>query len=128
MTVPGSTVTLSDQRDRPDSIHALIYGRMAFIFVLLLASWWWTGSYVQPPSGIFPTGLFSFFLVSIGLTIAYHLASYFVPNRAVQRRVQFYVDVLLVSWLVIETGDINSPYVSLYIVIICVAGFLLDRS
>ena len=128
MTEPESTATLSERQARPESIHGLIFGRMALVFVLLLASWWWTGSYVQPSSGAFPTGLFLFFLVSIALSGIYHFAAYVLPNATLQRRVQFYVDVLLVSWLVVETGDINSPYVSLYIVLICAAGFLLDRA
>lgn len=122
------SITKRPQRHEPSgSIQGLIFGRLALIFVLLLASWWWTGSYVQPTTGAFPTGLFLFFLVSLASTGIYHFAAYANRNYVLQRRVQLFVDVLFVSWLVVETGDINSPYVSLYIVLICVSGFLLER-
>lgn len=116
-----------ERHDRTASIHGLIFGRMALVFVLLLASWWWAGSYLQPSSA-FPTGLFLFFLVSIALTGIYHCAAYFGRDRQTQKRVQLFIDVLLITWLVHETGDINSPYVSLYVVLICAAGFLLGRT
>ena len=128
MLDPDSMANRPERRERAESIFGLILGRMALIFVLLLASWWWTGSYVQPLTGAFPTGLFLFFLVSIALTGIYHFAAYSSRNYVLQRRVQFFIDVLLISWLVVETGDINSPYVSLYIVLICLSGFLLDRA
>jgi two-component system sensor histidine kinase PilS (NtrC family) len=128
MSDSSSTALPSEQYERPAGIQGLIFGRMALIFVLLLASWWWTGSYLQQSTGTFPTGLFLFFLVSIALTGIYHVVAYFDNNYGRQRRVQFFIDVLLVTWLVRETGDINSPYVSLYIVLICVAGFLLGKA
>src|SRR5947208_3986616 len=124
----SDTTSISlDRNRRLASIQGLIFGRMALIFALLLASWWWTGSYVQLSNGAFPTGLFLFFLVSIALTGVYHFAAYANGNYLFQRRVQFFIDVLLVSWLVTETGDINSPYISLYILLICASGFLLGR-
>ena len=124
----SDTTPISMKRyERPQSIHGLIFGRMALVFVVLLACWWWTGSYVQPSTGTFPTGLFLFFLVSIAITGLYHVAAYANRNYPLQRRTQFFIDVVLVSWLVLETGDINSPYISLYIVLICAAGFLLGR-
>ena len=122
-----STSITTEPIVRPESVHTLIFGRMALVFVLLLASWWWAGSYVEPSNGAFPTGLFLFFLVSIALTGVYHFVAYASRNHVLQRRLQFFVDVLLISWLVVETGDINSPYISLYILLICAAGFLLGR-
>ncbi|MEP6705829.1 MAG: PAS domain-containing protein, partial [Acidobacteriota bacterium] len=109
-------------------MQRLIFGRLTLIFLLLLASWWWTGSYLQQTTDKFPTSLFLFFIVSISLTGAYHVAAYFSRNYFWQRRVQFFVDVLLVTWLVWETGDINSPYTSLYIVLICLSGFILGKA
>src|SRR4029453_2571784 len=100
----------------------------ALIFLLLLASWWWTGSYLDERTGSFPTSLFLFFLVLIALTGVYHLVAYFDRNYHRQLRAQFFIDVLLITWFVWETGDVNSPYVSLYIVLICFSGFLLGKS
>jgi two-component system sensor histidine kinase PilS (NtrC family) len=127
MSESDSTASSSERPERAESIHGLILARMALIFVLLLASWWWTGSYLQQSTGTFPTSLFAFFLVSIALTGLYHFAAYLNRDFTLQRRIQFFIDVLLISWLVVETGDINSPYVSLYILLICATGFLLGR-
>jgi len=108
-------------------IQRLIIGRLALIFLLLLASWWWTGSYLEQTGGPFPTSLFVFFLASIALTGIYYVASYFYGHYPIQRRVQFFIDVFLITWIVWETGDVRSPYVSLYILLICLAGFLLGK-
>jgi hypothetical protein len=118
---------LHQEPERLERLQRLIFGRVALLFLLLLASWWWTGSYLEQSTGAFPTGLFLFFLVAITLTGVYNFLPYFYRNFPLQRRVQFFVDVLLVTWLVRETGDINSPYVSLYIVLICLSGYLLER-
>ena len=108
-------------------MQRLLFGRLALMCLLLLGSWWWVGSYLQPSNGTFPTGLFIFFLVAFALTGIYHVVAWFNSDYATQRRLQFFVDIFLVTWLVRETGDVGSPYVSLYIVLICLAGFMLDR-
>ncbi|HVF31367.1 MAG TPA: ATP-binding protein [Pyrinomonadaceae bacterium] len=110
-----------------EGIQRLIFGRLALVFLLLLASWWWTGSYLGERTETFPTGLFLFFLCSVVLTGIYHVIAYFDRDYPLQKRFQFFIDVVLVTWLVWETGDINSPYVSLYIVLICLSGFLLGK-
>src|SRR6188474_2557453 len=104
------TVLLPPDPERLERMQRIIFGRLALIFLLLLASWWWTGSYLSQTTGEFPTSLFFFFLVSIALTAVYHLVAYFSHNYLWQRRVQFFDDILLITWLVWETGEINSPY------------------
>jgi two-component system sensor histidine kinase PilS (NtrC family) len=128
--MPSSESKLSskDPSTRPHDIHGLIFGRTAAMFLLLLASLWWSGSYAKQSTAFFPTSLFLFFLVSISLNCTYHLLAYFNKDHIRQRRIQFLIDVLLITWLVWETGDINSPYVSLYIVLICLSGFLLEKA
>src|SRR5687767_10976643 len=128
MREPETTVFLPQEPERLVRIQRLIFGRLTLIFLLLLASWWWTGSYLNKAPDKFPTSLFLFFLVSITLTGVYHLVAYFRRNHRAQKRVQLFVDILLISWLVWETGDINSPYTSLYIVLICLSGFLLSKT
>ncbi len=127
MPEPVSTVFLSHEPEGVESTQRLIFGRLALIFLLLLASWWWTGSYLSPATGSFPTSLFLFFLISITLTASYHVVAYFNRNYPLQRRVQFSIDILLITWLVWETGDVHSPYTSLYIVLICLSGFMLGK-
>jgi len=128
MHQPRQIATTIGGTDELANIQRLIFGRLALIFLLLLASWWWTGSYLDQTGRPFPTSLFLFFLVSIALTGVYHIASYADRHYSLQRRVQFFIDVVLVTWIVWETGDVRSPYVSLYILLICLAGFLLGKS
>jgi two-component system, NtrC family, sensor histidine kinase PilS len=124
MRKPEVTVFLPQEPERLERMQRLIFGRLTFIFLMLLASWWWAGNYLPQSTGKFPTSLFLFFIVSISLTGVYHVATYLNHNYFWQRRVQVFIDVLLITWLVWETGDINSPYTSLYIVLICVSGFI----
>lgn len=62
-------------------------------------------------------------LTALALSIVYALLLRFTsiaPPR--QTAAQFACDVLLISWLVITTGDLRSPYVALYIVVISLAS------
>jgi two-component system sensor histidine kinase PilS (NtrC family) len=43
-------------------------------------------------------------------------------------RVQFLIDILFITGLVWQTGDLLSPYITLYVILICVAGFFLSKN
>ena len=109
-------------------MRGLIFGRLALIFVLLVASWWWTNTYLEFSVESFPTSLFILFIVSVLLTGIYLLAFRYNENLIWQVRIQLLIDVFLVTWLVSETADFNSPYVTLYIILVSTAGYFLDRS
>ncbi len=49
----------------------------------------------------------------------------FWKNFLAQARVQFFFDVLLVTWLVWITGNVTSPYAALYIVIIAISSLFV---
>src|SRR6185295_19018177 len=59
------------------------------------------------------------------LTISYALLFRLSKNILVQARFQLTIDVLLVTWLVWNSNVVQSPYVSLYIVIIAVSSLFL---
>ncbi|MDQ3254477.1 MAG: ATP-binding protein [Acidobacteriota bacterium] len=65
-------------------------------------------------------------ITAIVLSVIYAVALRFsaLPIRA-QAAIQFFFDVLLVTWLVWTTGDIYSPYAALFIVIISVSSIFL---
>src|SRR5262245_25164053 len=65
------------------------------------------------------------FLLVVLLTIAYALAQRFSSNFILQARLQFAVDIFLVTWLVWNSDVLHSPYTALYIVTIAVAGLFL---
>lgn len=50
-----------------------------------------------------------------------------IPHR-VQAYIQFSLDICIVTWLVYRTGDVESPFLALYLVIIFAACALLGRT
>jgi len=98
------------------------------IFLILVASWIWNSGRLKLSFDDFPRGLFFVFLISVGLTIAYFFILRLSRNYALQVRIQFFFDSLLITWLVWRTGDLTSPYITLYIVLISIASaFLTPR-
>jgi two-component system sensor histidine kinase PilS (NtrC family) len=65
------------------------------------------------------------FLVTVCLTVVYILARRFSKSFLLQARLQFAVDVFLVTWLLWTSDVIHSPYTALYIVIIAVTSLFL---
>jgi two-component system sensor histidine kinase PilS (NtrC family) len=60
---------------------------------------------------------------ALALSIIYaFLLRFSTVARQRQTAAQFACDVLLISWLVVTTGDFRSPYVALYIVVISLAS------
>ncbi len=106
-------------------IQTLIIGRLLVIFMLLVTSWIWHSGRLRLSFDNFPQGLFLVFLISVGLTIIYFFLLRISKNFSWQIRVQFLLDALLITWLVWRTGDLTSPYITLYIVLISVASFFL---
>jgi two-component system, NtrC family, sensor histidine kinase PilS len=95
------------------------------IFLLLVSSWVWYSGTLRLSFENFPQGLFLVFLISVGLTIIYFFLLRINDNLAWQVRAQFFLDALLITWLVWRTGDLSSPYITLYIVLISVASIFL---
>ena len=106
-------------------IQTLIIGRLLVIFLLLVTSWIWHSGRLQLSFENFPQGLFLVFIISVGLTILYFFLLRLSKEIAWQVRLQFLMDALLITWLVWRTGDLTSPYITLYIVLISVGSFFL---
>ena len=106
-------------------ILTLIIGRLMIIFLLLITSWFWNSGTLRLSFDNFPQGLFLVFLISVGLTIVYFFLLRLSKNFGWQIRTQFFLDSLLITWLVWRTGDLTSPYITLYIVLISVSSFFL---
>ena len=106
-------------------LQTLIVGRLIVIFLLLVTSWIWYSGSVQLTLDNFPEGPFLVFVVSVGLTAVYFLLSRVWRSLDLQIRAQFLIDALLITWLVWKTGDLTSPYITLYIVLIGVSSAFL---
>ena len=100
----------------------LILGRLIIALLLfLLATLWNRGANSQQSLSKIITVL----SIVIGLTIIYSLIQRFSRTLIFQARLQFVVDVFLVTWLVWNSDVIHSPYIALYIVIIAVSSLFL---
>src|SRR5947209_407781 len=106
-------------------MQTLIIGRLVVIFLLLVTSWFWASGTLRLSFDKFPQWLIPLFMVSVGLTIVYFFLLRLSANYGWQVRVQFALDIALITWLVWRTGDLTSPYISLYIVVIGVASFFV---
>jgi two-component system sensor histidine kinase PilS (NtrC family) len=106
-------------------MQTLIIGRLVVIFLLLATSWFWASGTLRLSFDKFPQWLIPLFMIAVGLTIVYFFVLRLSTNYAWQVRIQFILDVALVTWLVWRTGDLTSPYISLYIIVIGVASFFM---
>ncbi len=109
-------------------IQTLIIGRLLIIFLLMVAAWVWNSGQFRLSFEEFPRDLFFVFLISVGLTVVYFFVLRLSENYLWQIRVQFFLDALLITWLIWRTGDLTSPYITLFVVLISVAGFFLNAN
>jgi two-component system, NtrC family, sensor histidine kinase PilS len=113
------------QRSLGARLWWLISGRAAAVIVLLLVGVAWRSTafgrgVVTSLSAVTPI-----VLMAAGLTLVYCAARLLWKNYLAQARVQFFADVLLVTWLVWTTGNVSSPYAALYVVIIAIASLFV---
>lgn len=107
-------------------IQTLIVGRLLVVLLLLVTKWFWnTGNFRISPE-TFPRGIFLVFVLSIGLTIIYFFVLRYNQSFIWQIRFQLILDALSITWLIWRTGDITSPFISLYIVLISVSSVFLS--
>ncbi len=107
------------------TVQTLILGRLVVIFLLLVITWIWYSGRLTLSINNFPQSVFVGFVVSVGLTIVYFLLLRLSKHLRWQIRMQFALDALLITWLVWRTGDLSSPFIVLYIVLISVSSVFL---
>ena len=64
---------------------------------------------------------------SVALSVLYYLAFRARVSYRSQAYLQLSIDIVMVTWLVYRTGDVESPFLALYLVIIFAASALLGR-
>lgn len=124
-----STMTSEERRPAPMPVGTrlwrLILGRAAVALVVLLGGAFWARGTFGPNVGGSLQAIKPLILVIAVLTLLYSAAHLLWKNYLVQARIQFFGDVLLVTWLVWITGAVHSPYTALYIVVISVASLFI---
>lgn len=106
-------------------VQMLIIGRLLVVFLLLVTSWIWYSGQFDISFDQFPQGLFLVLIVAVGLTVIYFLLLRLNKHMGWQIWMQFLADAVLITWLVWRTGDLSSPYITLYIVLISVSSVFL---
>jgi len=99
----------------------LIAGRVVAAVILFLLS---RTLFSSGPSSS-DHSVFLIFLTVTALSIIYALVLRFNDRWQLQAGLQFFIDVLCVTWLVWVTGDVHSPFAALYIVVISLASIFL---
>ena len=112
----------TEHRYSPDEkLWWLIIGRFTAATILFVARGLWVHGNTQA----WAETLSPLFIV-YGLTLLYALGRTFSKALLLQARVQFAIDILLVSWLVWTTDVIHSPYIAVYIVVIAASSLFLS--
>lgn len=106
-------------------VQMLIIGRLVAIFLSLVTSWIWYSGSTRFTLQSIPQDALLIFIISVGLTVVYFFLLRLSRHIQWQIRVQFLLDALLITWLVWRTGDLTSPYITLYIVLIGVSSIFL---
>ena len=106
-------------------VQMLVIGRLVAIFLLLVTSWIWSSGSAQFTLQSIPQSPLLVFIICVGLTVVYFFLLRISSELQWQVRVQFIIDALLITWLVWQTGDMTSPYITLYIVLIGISSIFL---
>ena len=108
-----------------NKIQLLIIGRLMTLFLLLVGTWVWNSGHLKLSYDEFPRSLFIVFLIFVGLTIVYFFVLRLSRNYNAQIKVQFFLDAVLITWLLWRTGDLSSPYLTLYTILIATSSIFL---
>src|SRR5690348_8261595 len=117
--------SLSANSNQSQRVQRLIVGRLFVIFVLLVTSWLWYSSGDQLKLEDLARGPFQVLIVAIGLTLIYFFVSAISKKYTAQIWAQLLIDTVLITWMVWRTGDLTSPYITLYIVSISISSLYL---
>ena len=116
----GLEEAIDRRHSQTQKLWWLILGRLAAALLLFFGRLIWVrGSSQRVSEMVIPLG------IVFGLTIIYSLAHRFTRSLLFQARIQVFIDIVLVTWLVWNTDVIHSPYIALYIVIIAVSSLFV---
>ena len=122
---------LAALRSLDEKARKLAVGRICALFLLMAASWFWNGEAFPNSAQEFTQPPLLIFLVALGLSIGYWtaLCLWKIESKttlSAQLTAQFITDAALITWLVWATGDVKSPYITLYTVLICLTSIFFN--
>lgn len=108
-----------------DRVWGIIVGRLVLLAIMVVASIFWNNGRLDLNISLVPRGLVVILLATVFSSISYALLLIFNDQLRRQVSLQLLIDVALLSILVWTTGDAQSPYITLYMVLICIGGIFL---
>lgn len=125
MSIEGSNFAALSSLD--EKARKLAVGRVFALLLMMAASLFWNvesfptavQDLTRPPLLIFVAAL----VLSLGFWFALNVQKLESETGLLaQITAQFIADIVLVTWLVFTTGDVKSPYITLYTVLICLTS------
>ena len=111
-----------------EKLRWLIIGRLiASVFLLLTSALWLHGN-LSVTYHSFWDGTLPIFVVVAIISALYSFALKYNDNYQTQAIIQLAFDIWITTWLVWTTGDVRSPYIVIYLVIISIASFFLGSN
>ncbi|HKP45347.1 MAG TPA: ATP-binding protein [Pyrinomonadaceae bacterium] len=99
----------------------LISGRLGVALMLFAARLVWNQEHASKVAARMLPAL----LIVVALTAVYALVHRISRTHSFQARLQFALDIVLITWLIWTTGVVYSPYIALYIVVIAISSLFL---
>ena len=109
-------------------VRRLAVGRILAVIFLLAVSGIWSGGSLPTDFAVLLTTPVLIFLAWICLAAVFLIATSWKKHLLRQVAVQLGFDVLLITALVWATGDVRSPYITLYTVVICLTGIFFPAN
>lgn len=109
-------------------VQMLVFGRLGLALLIFFASHWWVAGIASVRLDAIPAELVALFFVSVVLSIFYLAGLRWVERVEWQVRAHLLIDAFLITWLVRGSGDLISPYITLYIFLISASGFFLKKA
>lgn len=75
----------------------------------------------------YPFGVFVSFALFAAFVMAFHYINYFTIPSKWKIAIETWAMILFVSWVIISSGDVNNPLLSLYILIIIASALSLGK-
>lgn len=126
--MPESSATPQPKDPLRYRVNKLILGRILVSTLILAATWIWQGTYLMLKEDALATSLVALYAIVVTLTVGYFLLKRANGNLIGQVKIQIWIDLLLISWLVWQTGGHLSPYITLFIIVTSVAGYFFSKN
>lgn len=106
----------------------LVIARVILATAILSTTWAWQGTYLMLKEEDLATSIVALYGIVMTLSAGYSLLLWLNKRHLAQAKVQVWVDLLLICWLVWQTGGHLSPFTTLFILMTSVASYFFTKN